>query len=86
MGTRRGVRIPVPGVLEGGEKGNLALTPAQMSIILPTHLRVADMKDKRYTMHSFRGGGAASHIMDGTAIDVLINTWCGSPQPSQADT
>ena len=28
-----------PSVLEGGEKGELALTPAQMTTSLPTHLR-----------------------------------------------
>ena len=30
------------------------------------------MPDKRYTMRSFRVGGAASHHMDGTAMDVLM--------------
>ena len=30
------------------------------------------MADKRHTMHSFRVGGAASHYMDGTAMDVLM--------------
>ena len=30
------------------------------------------MEYKRYTMHSFRVGGAASHSMDGTAMEVLM--------------
>ena len=59
-------------VRENGEKGNLALTPAQMTANLQAHLRAAGMEDKRYTLHSFRVGGAASHHMDGTAIDVLM--------------
>ena len=50
-----------PGVQEGGENGNLALTPAQMTTNLQTHLRVAVMEDPRYTMQAFRVGGAASY-------------------------
>ena len=30
------------------------------------------MEDKRYTMPSFRVAGVASHHMDGTAMDVLM--------------
>ncbi|CAN0147179.1 unnamed protein product, partial [Laminaria digitata] len=60
-----------PSVLESGEKGDLALTPAQMTTN-QTHLRPAGMEGKRYTMHSFRVRGAASHNMDGTAMDVLM--------------
>ena len=30
------------------------------------------MEDEQYTMHSFRVGGAASHNMDGTTMDVLV--------------
>ena len=48
-------------VLEGGEKGELALTPAQTTTNLQTHLRVAVMEDPRYTMQAFRVGGAASY-------------------------
>ena len=61
-----------PSVLEGGEKGELALTPAQMTTNLQTHLRAAGMEDKRCMMHSFRVEGAASHDIDGTAMDVLM--------------
>ena len=61
-----------PSVRDNGEKGNRALTPAQMTSNLQTHLRAAGMDDKRYTLHSFRVGGAASHHMDGTAMDVLM--------------
>ena len=39
---------------------------------MTTHLRAAGMEDKRYTMHSFRVGGAAGHNKDGTVIDVLM--------------
>ena len=59
-------------VLEGGENGELALTPAQMTTNLQTHLRAAGMEDKRCMMHSFRVEGAASHDIDGTAMDVLM--------------
>lgn len=61
MGTRRGSLFLFPSVLEGGEKGEPALTPAQMTTNLPTHLRATGMEGTRYTMHSFRAGGAASH-------------------------
>ena len=44
--------------------GELALTPAQMTTNLQSHLRAAGMDDKRYTVHSFRMGGAASQNMD----------------------
>ena len=36
-----------PSILEGGDKGDLALTPAQMTANLQTHLRAAGMEDKR---------------------------------------
>ena len=75
-----------PGVLEGGEKGNLALMAAQMSTNVATHLRAAGMDDKWYAMHSVRVGGAAGHTMDGMATDVLMKSSGGSPQPSHADT
>ncbi|CAM9525004.1 unnamed protein product [Laminaria digitata] len=61
-----------PSVVESGEKGDLALTPAQMTTNLQTHLRAAGMEGKRCTMHSFRVGRAASHSIDGTAMDVLM--------------
>ena len=61
-----------PSVRENGEKGNLALTPAQMTANFQAHLRAAGMGDKRYTLHSFRLGGAASHHMDDTAMDVFM--------------
>ena len=67
-----GLGFLFPSVQENGEKGNLVLTPAQMTANLQAHLREADMEDKRYTLHSFRVGGAASHHMDGTAMDVLM--------------
>ena len=59
-----------PSVLEGGENGDVALTAVQMTTSLHTHLRATGMEYKRYTMHSFRVGGAASHNMEGTAMDV----------------
>ena len=64
--------VNAPSVLEGGKKGELALTPAHMTTNLQTHLQAAGGEDKRYTMHSFRVGGAVSHNMDGTAMDVLM--------------
>ena len=66
-----GSRFLFPSVLDGGEKGELALTPTQMTTILQTH-QAPGMEDKRYTMHSFRMERAAGHNMDGTAIDVLM--------------
>ena len=86
MSTRRAVSVPVPGRSRRRGEGSLALTPAQMTINLPTHLRAAGMEVKRYTMHSFRVGEAAGPNMDGQAMDHLMNTWGGSPQPSHADT
>ena len=59
-------------VLEGGEKGDVALTAMQMITSLQAHLRAAGMEYKRYTMHSFRVGGAASHNVEVTAMDVLV--------------
>ena len=61
-----------PSVPEGGEKGELALTPAQMTTNLQTHLQAAGMENERYAMHFFRVSGAASHSMDGTTTDVLM--------------
>ncbi|CAN0189078.1 unnamed protein product, partial [Laminaria digitata] len=61
-----------PSVVESVERGDLALTPAQMTTNLQTHLRAAGMEGKRYTMHFFRVGGAASHNVVGTAMDVLM--------------
>ena len=68
----RGSGFLFPSVLEGGEKGYVALTAVQMTTSLQAHLRAAGMEYKRYTMHSFRVGGAASHNMDGTAMEVLM--------------
>ena len=34
--------------------------------------RPASMRDKRYTLHSFRVGGGASRYIDGTAMGVLV--------------
>ena len=52
--------------------GELALTPAQMTTNLQSHLRAAGMDDKRYMMHSFRVAGAASHNIDGTTMYVMM--------------
>ena len=68
----KGSGLLFPSVLEGGEKGGVALTAVQMTTSLQAHLRAAGMEYKRYTMHSFRVGGAASHSMDGTAMEVLM--------------
>ena len=65
MVTRRGSGFLFPSVLEGGEMGELALTPAQMANNLQTRLRTARMEDTLYTIYSFRVRGAASHSMDG---------------------
>ena len=43
-----------------------------MTTNLHTHLRAAGMEDKRYTIHSFRVGAAASFNMEVTAMDVLM--------------
>ena len=56
-------------VLKGGEKGNLAPMPAQMTSNLLAQLRAVSIEHKRYTLHSHRVGGAASHRMDGTTMD-----------------
>ena len=61
-----------PTVLEGGEKRELALTPAQMTTNLQTHPRAVGTEDMRYTMHSFQVGNATTLDLDGTAIDVLM--------------
>lgn len=76
-----GVGFLFPTVLEDGTKGELALTPAQMTTNLQAHLRVAGMADQKYTLHSFRVGGAASHNMDGTAMDALMEYvgWKSTP-------
>ena len=58
-----------PSVLESGDKGKLALAPAQLTSNRQAHLRA---EHKRYSRHSFRVGAAASHHMDGTAMDVLL--------------
>ena len=42
-----GSGFPFPSVLEGGEMGELALTPAQMATNLETRLRTARMEDAR---------------------------------------
>ncbi|CAM9837951.1 unnamed protein product, partial [Laminaria digitata] len=58
-------------VLEGGAKGDLALTPAQRTTNPQTRLREAGREDKWYTTNSPQVGGAASHDIDDTAMDVL---------------
>ena len=60
-----------PSVLDGVEKGELTTTPTHKTTNLQIH-RAAGMEDKRYTIHSFRTRRAASHNMDGTAMDVLM--------------
>ena len=60
-----GSRLPFPSVLEGGKKGELALTPAQVTTNLQTHLRAAGVECNRYTMQAFRVGRSASDNMDG---------------------
>ena len=65
MVTRRGPGFLFPSVLEGGELGELALTPAQMATNLKTRLRTARMEDIRHKIHSSPVRGAASHSMDG---------------------
>ena len=60
-----GTGLLFPSVLEGGEMGELSLTPAQITTSLQTRLRTARVEDNRYTIRSFRVGGAASHSMDG---------------------
>ena len=67
-----GSRFLFPSVLEGGEKGDVAPTAVRMTASLQTHLRAAGMADKRYSMHSFRVGGTASHHVDGMVMDVLM--------------
>ena len=48
------------------------MAAVQMTTSLQAHLRAAGMEHKPYTMHSFRVGGAASHNIDGTAMDFLM--------------
>ena len=52
---------------------------------LQTHLREAGMEDKRHTMHYFRVGRAASHNMDGTTMDPVVEYVGWSPEPSHAE-
>lgn len=79
VGTRGGAFL-FPSVLESGAKGNVVLMPAQMTSNVQIHLRGAGMEDKRYILHSFRVGAAASHDMDGTTMDVLMeySEWTSS--------
>ena len=62
----------LPRALEGVLNQELASMSGQMTANLQAHWQAANMEDKRYTMHSLRVGGAASHSMDGTAMDVLM--------------
>ena len=67
----RGSEVLFPSAQNGGREGELAMTPTQKTTNLQV-LRAAGMKDKRYAMYSFRMRRTASHNMDGTAIDVLM--------------
>lgn len=67
----RGSEVLFPSAQNGGREGELAMTPTQKTTNLQVH-RAAGMEDKRYTIHSFRTRRAASHNMDGTAMDVLM--------------
>ena len=68
-------RIHVPGLSSRSlGEGNPGVDAGADDHHLSTHLRAAGMEDKWYTMHSFRVGGTASHNMDGTAMNVLMNT------------
>lgn len=84
-GRDYGSEFLFPVVLDGREKGNLALTPAPVTTT-SWPIGAAGMEDKFDAMHFFRVGGAASRIMDATTMDVSMNTWNGGPQPSHADT
>ena len=73
MANCRGVRFPVPErSRRRGEGEKPTLTAARMTANLQTHLWAAGMEDKPDTMHFLRVVGAASHSMDGTAMDVLM--------------
>lgn len=68
----KGAGFLFPTVKNDGTRGALAMTPAQTTTNLQAYLREAGMVDQRYTLHSFRVEGPASHNMDGTAIDALM--------------
>lgn len=82
-----GPGILFPSVLESGAKRRLALAPAQMTLNLQSHLRAADMEDKRYTLHSLRAGegGAATRHIGVTAMGVLMEYvgWMSSAMASR---
>ena len=80
MVTRRGSGFLLPTIIEGGEMGELALTPAQMAINLQTRLRTARMEDTRYTIHSFRVRGAANHSMDGAGARRHVRMTASRPR------
>lgn len=73
MVTRRGVRIPVPerSTRRGGGGIGVDAGADDYQPPDPSVNSYDSMKDKLCTMHPFRVGGAASHSMDGVALDVL---------------
>ncbi|CAM9535322.1 unnamed protein product [Laminaria digitata] len=61
-----------PAVRADGGRCRLSVTTAQMTVSLQAHLRVAGLEDKRYTMQSFRVGGAGSQHLAGTAVGAVM--------------
>lgn len=73
MVTRRGVRVPVPErSRRRGEEGTGVDASADDHQPPDPICERFGMEDKRYTMHSFWAGGAASQNMDGTSMIVLL--------------
>ena len=67
VGTRGRLRVMFPSVLESGSSGEPGADAGADDREPP-----ASMGDKRYTLHSFQVGAAASHHMGGTAVVFLM--------------
>ena len=68
----RGVRVSVSERCRSRGEGRTSADADADDYYPPDPPAVARMEDEQYTMHSFRVGGAASHNMDGTTMDVLV--------------
>ena len=67
-----GSGLPFPSVPDNADIRNMDFIPAQITSRLQTRLRAAGMEHTRFTLHSCRVGGATSHHIDGTALDLFI--------------
>ena len=81
LSTRRGVRVSVHWCTRSWGKRKPGAHVSADDHHLPAHLRPAGMEDY-WTPFQLR----RSHIMDSTAVDVLLCAWGGNPQLSHTDT